>query len=63
MIIIMNPSDLIDIFDNRIKIQLNNLDNEQYIDCAYISICNTFPELKPQIDVLYNDYKKSINNN
>ena len=40
--------------------QLYKPDHEQYIDCSYISICNTFPELKPQIDVLYENYRDSI---
>lgn len=54
------PNDLIEIFENRIKRQLNNLENEQYIDCSYISICNAYPDLKPQIDNLYGTYQDSI---
>ncbi|MGN1372390.1 MAG: hypothetical protein ACI4XM_08980 [Candidatus Coprovivens sp.] len=50
------PYDLIDIFNNMIQRQLYDLEHEQYIDCSYISICNTFPYLKPQIDVLYDEY-------
>ena len=52
--------DLIDIFSNRIQRQLYDLDHEQYIDCSYISICNTFPNLKLQIDILYDYYKNYI---
>ena len=54
------PRDLVDIFKNRIDRQLSDLENEQYIECSYISICNSFPELKPQIDILFKDYKKLI---
>ena len=52
--------DIIDIFKNRIERQLSDLNYEQYIDCSYISICSYFPELKSQIDALYDKYK--INN-
>ena len=55
------PNDLINIFNNRIQRQLYDLEHEQYIDCSYISICNAFPDLKPQIDALYNEYNNSIN--
>ena len=54
------PTDLIEIFNNRIQMQLYNLEHEQYIDCSYISICSAFPELKPQIDDLYTNYKETI---
>lgn len=54
------PQDLIDIFSNRIQRQLYDLDHEQYIDCSYINICNTFPNLKLQIDILYDYYKNYI---
>lgn len=54
------PSDIIEIFKNRIKRQLNNPEQEQYIDSSYISICNSYPELISQIDVLYQSYKNSI---
>ncbi len=54
------PSDLIAIFNNRIQRQLTDMEREEYIDCSYISICNAFPELKPQIDLLYEEYKNSI---
>ena len=54
------PIDLINIFDERIQRQLKDLEHEQYIDCAYISICAAFPMLKPQIDILYENYKNSI---
>ena len=52
--------DLIEIFNNRIQRQLYDQEHEQYVDCSYISICSVFPDLKPQIDVLYNDYKNFI---
>ncbi|MBE6149256.1 MAG: hypothetical protein E7170_00855 [Firmicutes bacterium] len=55
------PKDIIDIFNDRIQRQLHDLEHEQYIDCAYISICSAFPELKSQIDILYNEYNNSIN--
>ena len=54
-------NDLIEIFRKRIERQLSNLENEQYIDCSYISICDSFPQLKPEIDDLYNEYRNSIN--
>lgn len=54
------PKDLVDIFYLRVQMQLYKPEHEQYIDCSYISICNTFPELKPQIDVLYENYRDSI---
>ena len=50
------PKDLIDIFNDRIQRQLYDLEHEQYIDCAYVSICNTFPNLKQEIDILYKDF-------
>ena len=56
------PIDLIDIFKVRIDRQLYDLNHEQFIDSAYISICNVFHELKEDIDKLYEYYKKSINN-
>lgn len=55
------PNDLIDLFKTRIDKQLNNKDNEQFIDSSYISICNTYPELKNKIDKLYEEYKRNIN--
>ena len=54
------PNDLIELFSNRIHRQSRDPDHEQYIDCSYISICNAYPELKEQIDELYNNYKKNI---
>ncbi|MBE6504099.1 MAG: hypothetical protein E7Z76_07480 [Methanobrevibacter sp.] len=53
------PNDLIDIFNLRIQMQLYKPDHEQYIESAYISICNTFPELKSQLDILYENYTVS----
>ncbi len=54
------PKDIVEIFKNRIEKQLNDLEHEQYIDCSYTSICNTFPELKAEIDPLYDNYKKRL---
>ena len=54
------PNDLIEIFSSRIQRQLYDVEHEQYIDCSYISICSAFPNLKSQIDVLYDEYKNSI---
>ena len=53
-------NDLIEIFSYRIKKQLHDPDHEQYIDCSYTCICSAFPELKPQIDALYEEYKEAI---
>ena len=49
-------NDLIDIFANRIERQLNDPEHEQYIDCAYTSICAAFPQLKERINELYSSY-------
>lgn len=54
------PNDLIEIFSSRIQRQLYDVEHEQYIDCSYISICSEFPHLKPQIDVLYDEYRNTI---
>ena len=56
------PNDLITIFKLRIERQLADIEYEQYIDSAYISICNSFPELTLEIDKLYQYYKNSIKN-
>ncbi len=56
-------NDLINIFKNKIQRQLNDQEHEQYIDCSYISIINSFPEIKEKVDKLYNYYKNEINNN
>ena len=53
--------DLIDLFKFRVESQLIDLEHEQFVDCAYISICSTFPELKEKIDVIYNHYKEKLN--
>ena len=55
------PNDLINIFQDRIERQLRDLDHEQYIDCAYISICESYQELISQIDELYKYYKQAVN--
>lgn len=54
------PDDLIDIFKTRIARQLYDLNHEQYVECSYISICNSFPELKEKIDIEYNYYKENL---
>ena len=54
------PNDLIELFNNRIKKQLYDQEHEQYIDCSYVSICNAFPKLKSQVDILYENYRKFI---
>lgn len=54
------PKDLINIFYVRTQRQLYDLDHEQYVDCAYISICDAYPELTSQIEPLYEMYNKSI---
>lgn len=54
------PKDLIDIYSHRIEKQFKNPENEQFIESSYISICESFPEIKSQIDILYNKYKNEI---
>ena len=54
------PYDLIELFKNRVQRQLFDIEHEQYVDCSYISICNTFPELKGEIDNIYYYYKDSL---
>lgn len=54
------PRDVIDLFSKRIERQLLDLDDEQYIESAYISICSSFPELKDEASALYEDYKNHI---
>lgn len=44
------PNDLINIFSLKIQTQLHVPDREQYIESLYISICVSYPGLKPQID-------------
>lgn len=48
--------DLISIFQKRVDIQLHDLQIEQYIDCAYNSICDTFPNIVDEITKIYDDY-------
>lgn len=52
--------DLIDLFKLRVERQLYDLDHEQYVECSYISICNSFPELKEKIDILYSYYNEEL---
>jgi hypothetical protein len=54
------PNDLINLFSIRIQKQLNRPEHEQFIECAYTSICNEYPNLKQELDKLYNEYKESI---
>ena len=54
------PEDLVDIFKSRAVRQLRDLDHEQYVECSYTSMCNSFPELKEKIDVIYDSYKDGI---
>ena len=49
--------DLIKIFSDRIDNQLINREHEQFIDSSYISIIKAYPDLKDNIDKLYNEYK------
>lgn len=53
-------SDLVDIFSWRVERQLNDCVNELYIDSSYISICNTFPNLKDKITAIYDTYIKEV---
>ncbi len=52
-------SDYVSIFERRIQRQLNNPDNEQYVESAYIMAIEAFPELKEQLDPLLEEYKKT----
>ncbi|MDE5630432.1 MAG: hypothetical protein K2I70_02415 [Bacilli bacterium] len=53
--------DLIAIFQKEVDVQLNGLQNERYIDCAYQSICDTFPLIAEDITKIYTDYTNQIN--
>lgn len=58
--------DLIPLFKRGIECQLDNSEIELYIDSAYKSITNFYPELKDELDKLYNNYldekyKKELN--
>ena len=54
------PEDLIDLFKLRVERQLYDLYHEQYVECSYISICNSFPKLKEKIDILYSYYNEEL---
>lgn len=54
---------LIEVFKERVDRQLAKPEIEQYIDCAYISITNTFPNIKESIDKIYEEYKSNIMDN
>ncbi|MCX4364996.1 MAG: hypothetical protein OSJ70_04410 [Bacilli bacterium] len=53
--------DLIDIFQDFVDMQLQNFDNERYVDCAYQSICDTFPSISDEITKIYTVYLSQIN--
>ena len=55
-------NDLLFLFSSRIERQLYDDTHEQYIECAYMNMCNTYPGLKPDLDSLYEGYKKALNN-
>ena len=52
-------NDLYDIFKERVERQILDPNHEEYIDSAYINICNTYPNLKNMLDEIYDNYKKS----
>lgn len=56
-------NDLVSLFADRVKRQISNPDNEQYIDSAYISIVSAYPELNDEILNIYDRYKTSIDSN
>lgn len=55
--------DLITIFQERVKIQLHDITHEQYIECAFKLICDTYPEISDNINNIFDDYNNSLNNN
>lgn len=54
------PEDLVELFRIMAEMQLRISKYEFYIDCSYISICDTYPELKEKIDVVYGLYKEGM---
>lgn len=52
--------DLIDIFQKRVTLQLQEPEYEQYVECAYQSICETFPAIADEITQIYNEYISQI---
>lgn len=52
--------ELVDIFRKSIERQLYDREHEQYIDCAYISICSSYKEIESQIKELYYSYLDAI---
>lgn len=56
------PEDLITLFEERIQRQLVDPSHEQYVECAYTSICNSYPELKSSIDEMYAEYQEAFKN-
>lgn len=57
-----NINDLVDLFKNRVDMQIFDSSHEQYIDCAYQNIIDNFPNLKEKLDLEYNKYSESIQN-
>ena len=54
------PEDLVGLFRSRSERQIKAPEQEQFVDSSYISICSTYPDLKPQIDPIYESYNNSI---
>ena len=50
-------NNIIEIFKSRIERQLRDLDHEQYIESSYISIGEAFPELSPELDIIFGEYR------
>ncbi len=50
------PEDLIALFEERIERQLSDSEHEQYVESAYTSMCNTYPELKDALDLRLQSY-------
>ena len=55
--------DLIPLFKRGIECQIEDLKTEQYIDSAYKSMSDFYPELKGELDKLYDNYLNEINKN
>lgn len=53
--------DIIDLFKEGIRRQLHDMNHEMYVDCAYKSICETFPEFEDIITEIYNNYLEVLN--
>ena len=55
-----SKNDIVRIFQERINRQLEDLTNEQYIECSYQMICEFYPELTDQATELFNYYESSL---